>query len=140
VTRRITPLCAIALAAAALLGTAAAADEQGAQPDRYDPRVAHRETDLNGDGYVDREEFQRRMMDVFFAGDSDKNGFMTRAELERAVIYPNDFDVADWKDGRISFAEFVRVRFEDYTVVDTDRDGMLSLEEIVAVFERGGVR
>lgn len=135
-----SPACALLLAAGLLVGGVATADQHASSGDRYDPRAAHRAADLNEDGYVDREEFQRRMMELFFMGDADRDGFMTRAELERTVAYPHDFDEADWKDGKISFPEFVRVRFADYDTVDTDGDGLLSMAEVVAVYEKGGVR
>jgi len=118
---------------------AASAAEGGAMP--HDPRAAFAETDTNHDGKVDRQEFHERMVEVFFHGDRDKDGYMVWAELEAVVALPEDFRGADRDgDGRYSLYEFIRVRFDDYDVVDTDEDGLLSLEEILAVFERGGVR
>ncbi|MEN8161456.1 MAG: EF-hand domain-containing protein, partial [Myxococcota bacterium] len=70
-----------------------------------------------------------------------RNGYLSWAELEKAVAFPDDFRGADTDgDGRISLYEFVRVRFDDFDDVDKDHDGLLSVEEIVAVYERGGVR
>jgi Ca2+-binding EF-hand superfamily protein len=81
------------------------------------------------------------MVEIFFHGDRDKDGHMVWAELEAVVALPNDFRDADRNgDGRYSLHEFIRVRFDDYDVVDTDEDGLLSLPEVVVVFERGGVR
>jgi Ca2+-binding EF-hand superfamily protein len=106
-----------------------------------DPRVAFAETDTNGDAQIDRAEFHTRMVEIFFHGDRDKDGHMVWAELEAVVALPNDFRDADRNgDGRYSLHEFIRVRFDDYDVVDTDEDGLLSLPEVVVVFERGGVR
>ena len=129
----------MALCAPLALASAAAGDE--AEAPHYDPRKAHAEADANGDGGVDRAEFHSRMVEVFFFGDSDRDGFMTWAELEKAVAFPDDFRDADSDaDGRISLYEFVRVRFADFDTVDSDRDGLLSVEEVTAVYERGGVR
>jgi Ca2+-binding EF-hand superfamily protein len=121
-----------------ICGMASAAHGEGAF---RDPRVAFAETDTNGDGQIDRAEFHARMVEIFFHGDRDKNGYMTWAELEAVVALPNDFRGADRNgDGRYSLHEFIRVRFDDYDVVDTDEDGLLSLNEVVTIFERGGVR
>jgi len=107
----------------------------------HDPRVAHQETDSNGDGQIDRAEFHARMVEIFFHGDRDKDGYMTWAELEGAVSLPEDFRGADSNgDGRYSLYEFIEVRFHDFGLVDTDDDGLLSVDEVVVVFERGGVR
>ena len=107
----------------------------------HDPRVAFAETDTNGDAQIDRAEFHTRMVEIFFHGDRDKDGHMVWAELEAVVALPNDFRGADRNgDGRYSLHEFIRVRFDDYDIVDTDEDGLLSLPEVVVVFERGGVR
>jgi Ca2+-binding EF-hand superfamily protein len=124
-----------------LVGVAgAAAAEKGAIP-AHDPRAAFAETDANRDGKLDRQEFHERMVEVFFHGDRDKDGFMVWDELVPVVAFPEDFRAADRDgDGRYSLYEFIRVRFDDYDVVDTDQDGLLSLAEVVAVFERGGVR
>ena len=81
------------------------------------------------------------MVEIFFHGDGDKDGYMVWSELEAVVALPADFRDADRNgDGRYSLYEFIRVRFDDYDVVDTDQDGLLSLDEVVVVFERGGVR
>ena len=127
----------LGLAPLALAAPPALADSKPA----YDPREAHAESDTNDDGYVDRAEFHARMVEVFFFGDADRNGFLTPLELQNATPFPEDFRYADSnRDGRISLYEYQRVRFYDFDLVDTDRDGRLSLEEIVVVFERGGVR
>ena len=124
-----------------LLGLAgiASAAEGGAAS--HEPHVAFAETDTNRDGQIDRAEFHARMVEIFFHGDRDKDGYMVWAELEATVALPGDFRDADRDgDGRYSFHEFNRVRFDDYDVVDANEDGLLSLDEVVAVFERGGVR
>src|SRR5262245_1831582 len=72
-----------------------------------DPHAAFAETDENGDGRVDREEFHHRMVEIFFHGDRDKDGYMTPTELAAAVEFPKDFEHADRDgDGRISLYEF----------------------------------
>ena len=101
-----------------------------------DPRVAFAETDENGDGRIDREEFHHRMVEIFFHGDRDKDGYMTTTELAAAVEFPKDFEHADRDgDGRISLYEFIQVRFATFDEVDTNHDGVLTLEEVVSAFE-----
>jgi hypothetical protein len=137
--RRLVLLAAPLLAALLGLGAGAAAAEDAPTVD--DPRKAHAEADTNGDRSVDRGEFHARMVEIFFFADGDRDGFITWQELEKAVAFPEDFRDADSdRDGRISLYEFVRVRFYDFDDVDANRDGVLSVEEVVAVFERGGVR
>jgi Ca2+-binding EF-hand superfamily protein len=105
-------------------------------PKPHDPRAAFAETDENGDGRVDRAEFHHRLVEIFFHGDRDKDGYMTTAELTAVVVFPEDFANADSdRDGRISLNEFVQVRFPTFDEVDTDHDGLLSVEEVVAAFE-----
>ena len=121
-----------------LCGSVTAAE--GGAPS-HDPRAAFAEADTSGDGQIDRAEFHARMVEIFFHGARVKDGYMVWAELEAAVALPDDFRGADRNgDGRYSLHEFIRVRFNDYDVVDTNEDGLLSLDEVVVVFERGGVR
>ena len=118
----------LALAASPVLGDEASKSQ--------DPRAAFAETDANRDGRVDREEFHHRMVEIFFHGDRDKDGYMTQQELVASVVFPDDFADADRDaDGRISLYEFVRVRFATFDEVDTDADGVLSVEEVVATYE-----
>ena len=132
-TRTLLRLGAVMLVAAVAFGGTAAAEDKSPA---YEPRVAHAEADTNDDGRVDREEFHHRMVEIFFHGDRDKDGFMTFAELEKALLFPDDFKIADAnKDGRISLYEFVGVRFYDFDAADTNEDGFLSVEEVVVVFE-----
>lgn len=101
-----------------------------------DPRAAFAETDENGDGRIDREEFHHRMVEIFFHGDRDKDGYMTTTELAAAVEFPKDFEHADRDgDGRISLYEFIQVRFATFDEVDTNHDGVLSLEEVVEAYQ-----
>ena len=131
---RIAPLL---IAIISCIGFGALADDRPT----HDPRVAHEETDTNGDGQVDRAEFNARMVEIFFHGDANKDGYMTPAELEKTVPFPDDFRDADRDgDGRYSLYEFIEVRFYDFRLVDTNDDGLLSVEEVVVIFERGGVR
>jgi hypothetical protein len=116
-----------------LLAGAAVAEDA---PSRYDPKAAHAEADRNGDGQIDRQEFYVRMVEIFFHGDVDKDGFMKPEELNAVTLIEEDFSEADGdRDGRISLYEFIEVRYDDLEDADTDSNGRLSVEEVVAVFE-----
>ena len=124
----------LALALFALVASPALAEEPAAPS--HDPRAAFAETDKNKDGKVDREEFQMRVMETFFHGDHDKDGYMTESELLAVVLVPTDFAAADRNhDSRVSYPEFVDIRFEAFEEVDTDHDSLLTVEEVVTAYE-----
>ena len=132
---RWTPIL-FAIVALGMAGGATALETEGNPSVSHDPRAAHAEADRNGDGYIDREEFHHRMVEVFFHGDRDKDGYMSFEEMDRAVVVTEDWSKIDTDgDGRIALYEFTRARFIDYDEVDTDRDGRLSVEEVAAAFE-----
>jgi Ca2+-binding EF-hand superfamily protein len=113
-------------------GTASAAEPA---PPAHDPRAAFAETDTDENGVVDRGEFNARIVEVFYFADTDKNGTLTPEEQKR-LVFPEDFKAADKdSDGRLTLREFLRVRFAEFDVADTNEDGVLSVEEVVAVFE-----
>jgi Ca2+-binding EF-hand superfamily protein len=127
----------IMLAVAIVFATAALGLSASPTPPdpKHDPRVAFAETDLNHDGVVDHEEYQRRITEVFFSADANKDGFLDPTELKQ-LAFPDDFTATDKdKNGRLSLHEFLRVRFHDFEVADRNDDGVLSLEEVVEAFE-----
>ena len=92
--------------------------------------------DMNGDGQIDRREFHLRLVEVFYHADTDKSGFLTPEQLNRATVFEEDFSEADKDgDGRISLYEFIDYRFDDFDEVDTDSNGLLSVGEVTAAFE-----
>jgi Ca2+-binding EF-hand superfamily protein len=115
-------------------GPAAAAEPRAP----YDPRAAFAEADTNHDGSVDHEEFHARIVEVFYAADRDKDGFLSVEELE-VLPLGGDLAKADRNgDGKLSLREFYRLRFADYDDADQDGDEVLSVDEVVGVFERRG--
>src|SRR5688572_5024715 len=102
---------------------------------KHDPRAAFKETDTNGDGVIDHEEFQIRMVEIFYAADVDKDGYLDPKEL-KALAFPEDFTEDDRdRNGRVSMHEFLRVRFAEFATTDTDGDGFLSVDEVVTAWE-----
>lgn len=122
----------IVAAGLALAGTLVHADEQAKT---YDPRAAFAESDTNHDRVVDHEEFHARIVEVFYSADANKDGFLDATELKQ-LAFPEDFTANDKdRDGRVAMREFLRIRFDDYDVADKNGDGVLSIDEVVAVYE-----
>ena len=118
---------------ALLFASGSSAEDRGAP--LHDPREALAATDKNGDGFIDREEFHHRMVDVFYFADRDRSGACAPGELE---VYDADTIYARGDrdgDGNLSMYEFINVRFGDFERADVDDDGMLSLQEVVDEME-----
>ena len=103
-------------------------------PRPHDPRAAHAATDRDHNGEIDRDEFEQRMIHIFYFADVDKDGFVTIGQLmvfdEKLLFNSADVD----SDSRISLSEFLIVRFEDFRDADTDGSDTLSVEEVVEKF------
>lgn len=124
---------AILLVIATLVLASGVRAQNPAKP--YDPKAAFIETDKNGDGQIDIEEFHERLVDVFYSVDRNKDGFLSEDEF-MLLPYPEGFKEADKDgDGRVSLPEFLAIRFHQFEEADTNHDGQLSLEEVIAAFE-----
>jgi hypothetical protein len=104
-------------------GVASAAGAQG------EPSMKALETaDRNGDGEIDRREFNERMVDVFFRLDADKNGVLAPSEVPD--VAPESFEGADRNgDGVLQDEEFMDARAIDFDRADDDDDGTLDAGE-----------
>lgn len=90
----------------------------------------HQAADTNGDSLVDRSEFQRRMVDVFYFQDGDRDGRLTPDELPAADTA--DFAGSDTNgDGALQLAEFLNARAKDFARADKNGDGSLSEDEAI---------
>jgi hypothetical protein len=89
-------------------------------------------SDLDKDGKVERVEYQRRMVEVFYLADKNKDGVVTVEEI--VAIEPLDekaFKTADKDgDGKLSLNEFVSYRMIQFDEADRNRDGALTVEEV----------
>ena len=125
----------LTLALAGLL-VAGSAMAQPAAPTSEDVNRAFQETDRNGDGRIDREEFHRRSVEVFYFLDRNRDGYLIIGEI--AVIPAEAFRAADRDgDGKLSLQEYLNARFKDFDAMDTNRDGTISKEELDR-YSRGG--
>jgi Ca2+-binding EF-hand superfamily protein len=90
---------------------------------------AFEETDRNGDGRVDREEFHRRTVEVFFFLDRDRDGYLVIGDLRE--VRQEAFRAADRDgDGRLALIEYVNARFKDFEAADANGDGVLTPGEL----------
>ena len=118
--------------ACALGGSLAAAQ----MTPRHDWREEFRAHDLNGDGRLDRAEFQEWMVDVFFERDQGKKGYLSIDDV-RGAMPPELFNAMNRKGhGKLALPEFLNALFQDFQVMDTDRDGSITVEQIEAYIKR----
>ena len=105
-------------------------------PPPHDPRAAHAATDRDHNGEIDREEFEQRVIHIFYFADVDRDGFATIGQLtvfDEALL----FETADLDgDSRLSLSEFQAARSEDFHEADRDGSDTLSVEEVVEAFNK----
>jgi Ca2+-binding EF-hand superfamily protein len=105
-------------------------------PPPHDPRAAHAATDQNHNGEISREEFEQRIIQIFYFADVNKDGFVTIGQLmafdEELLFETADID----RDSRLSISEFLAARFENFREADTDGSDSLSVEEVVEAFNK----
>ena len=118
------------LAVVTLLGLLLPAGPATAQTRQApDTKTWVKEHDRNGDGRIDRGEFQDAAVEAFYFRDRDKRGYLTIEELKEAA--PEAVKAANRKgDGKLTPQEYVNALFKDFEAADTDKDGLLTVEEI----------
>ncbi len=123
----------IALLASTLLVAVAGAQT----PLPADWRESFRAHDENGDGVIDRAEFQHWMEDVFYHHDQSRKGYLTLADV-RDVMSPATFKAANRKgDGKLTLSEFLSATFQDFATIDRNGNGAITAEEIALYIQRG---
>ena len=96
---------------------------------RHDWKEEFRAHDLNGEGRLDRAEFQEWMVDVFFERDQGKKGYLSIDDV-RGAMTPELFNAMNRKGNRkLALPEFLNALFQDFQVMDTDRDGSITVEQ-----------
>jgi Ca2+-binding EF-hand superfamily protein len=99
---------------------------------------AFAETDRNRDGRIDREEFHRRTVEVFYFLDTNRDGFLVVEEI-RTTVTLEAFRAADPNgDGQLSLQEYLNARFRDFAVIDANGDGVITREELEATARSAG--
>jgi Ca2+-binding EF-hand superfamily protein len=150
-------LLAQAAAATAPAATAAPA-KAGAQPQmptKASIQAGVKRTfdriDANKDGWVDKAEaerdfdtrFRARQAAAFARIDANKDGSISRQEFDAAAGQPSAAAKSAWltfndvdKNGRVALAEATAKELGAFDRIDTDRNGVLSVEELRAARAR----
>ena len=100
---------------------------------RIDVQTIVKAADVNHDGHIDRVEFLRRMTEAFFFVDTNKDGFLTKGEIQQTIegADPHRIQAADVnQDGKVSMYEFHKAIDQSFDEADRSRDGLLSMQEV----------
>ncbi|MDJ0685136.1 MAG: EF-hand domain-containing protein [Alphaproteobacteria bacterium] len=120
--------CAAAMTLAIVHGGAALAADK---PTEAELRAAFDQADVNSDGHVDVDEFVGYFVSLFGNFDANGDGFLTPDELED--VTPEEFNEVDRNgDGKISLGEGIGARIVIFFDSDTDRNGVMTFEELLA--------
>ena len=93
------------------------------------------ETDRDGDGTIDHEEFRLRMVETFYFLDENGDGYLVIIEIPG--ISEKDFAGADESgDRRLDMNEYLVIRFLGFTAADSNSDGGLNRDEVDAMDAR----
>lgn len=106
-----------------------------ARPDWKERFRAH---DRNGDGRIDRAEYQEWMIEVFYFRDKNSKGFLVLEDV-REVMSVESFKGANRKgDGKLVLREFLNAVFVDFDTADVNKNGAVTMEEIEVYIRRTG--
>jgi len=102
---------------------------------RIDAQAIILSADRNHDGYIDRVEFLSRMTEAFYFVDANKDGFLFAQEIQQAIAGADlqRVKAADTDgDSKLSMYEYQRAIAQSFDEADTDKNGLLSMQEIKA--------
>lgn len=101
------------------------------------PGEAFAVLDEDGNGQIDRAEWQTRKMAIFYLRDADQNLELSHAEVPGLAQEP--FAEADLdRNGSLSGYEFNQAPFSRFEQADADDDAGVSVNEFRAYIEGGG--
>lgn len=128
-----------AFAAGAALGIAALVGPAYAQPINEEAvRKAFAEADVNNDGYLSLDEYVGHVIYVFKRVDANGDRFIS---FEEAIAFSPAHNPANLKqvdrngDGKLSVGEVAAAKVIDFFEMDTNRDGVVTVEELL-IYER----
>ena len=107
-------------------------------PSPYAERKAFAEADANKDGVLNIDEYVANVILVFKQADTNRDHYISIDEAKTywAETRPDLFNAADRNgDGRLSVGEAAGKKVVDFFEMDTNHDGVLTIEEIL-VYER----
>jgi Ca2+-binding EF-hand superfamily protein len=107
-----------------------------AQAPAPDWREGFRAHDKNGDGRIDRAEFQDWVADGFYFRDKGHKGYLVQADLQGAAS-PELFKAMNRKgDGKLTLNEVLNALFQDFAAIDANQNGFITVEEIEAYIKQ----
>ena len=101
-----------------------------------DWREGFRVHDKNGDGRIDRAEFQNWIVDGFYFRDQGRKGYLVQADLQ-GTASPEVFKAINRKgDGKLTLGEYLNALFQDFAAIDVNQNGAITAQEIETYIKR----
>lgn len=104
------------------------------RPDWKERFQAH---DKNSDRKIDRAEFQEWMVDAFFQKDIGHKGYLVFNDVKDIMGAEKFRSYDSTGDGKLRLQEFLNAIFQDFELMDVDRNGMITVEEIESYIRPG---
>ena len=109
----------------------------GAQALAADWREGFRAHDKNGDGRIDRAEFQEWVVDGFYFRDKGHKGYLVQEDLQGTS--PERFKAMNRKgDGKLTLSECLNALFQDFAAIDVNQTGAITVEQIETYMKQTG--
>ena len=115
------------LVAAAVACLAGPVPAQVSAPDWKEGFRAH---DKNGDGLIDRAEFQNWVVEGFYFRDKGHKGYLAQEDLQ-GTASSEVFKAINRKgDGKLTMNEYLNALFQDFAAIDTNQNGAVTMQEV----------